>query len=95
MYWPENGPNWPNSTTFIFAVHLAWRTRRFFADAPVAQWLALRAYSRFTTMDIPKSRSCEERDGRGFKPLLEHLFSFFFFFSLFSFRLSLFYFPCA
>lgn len=24
-------------------------------------------------MVIPESRSCEERDGRGFKPLLEHL----------------------
>lgn len=46
---------------------------RFLAGAPVAQWLALRAYSRVTTMVIPKSRSCEERDGRGFKPLLEHL----------------------
>ena len=43
----------------------------------MAQRLALRAYSRMTTMVIPKSRSCEERDGRGFKPLLEHL-SFFF-----------------
>lgn len=47
------------------------------AGALVAQRLALRAYSRMTTMVIPKSRSCEERDGRGFKPLLEHL-SFFF-----------------
>lgn len=43
---------------------------------------------------MPKSRSCEERDGRGFKPLLEHLFSFsffffFFFFSFFSILFSL------
>ena len=35
-------------------------------------------------MVIPKSRSCEERDGRGFKPLLEHL-SFFLFTSFTSF----------
>lgn len=48
--------------------------------APVAQRLALRAYSRVTTIWLyHKSRSCEERDGRGFKPLLEHfVFSYFF-----------------
>lgn len=46
-------------------------------DAPVAQRLALRAYSRISTIWLyHKSRSCEERDGRGFKPLLEH-FAFF------------------
>lgn len=32
-------------------------------------------------MVIPESRSCEERDGRGFKPLLEHLSFLQFFFS--------------
>lgn len=54
-------------------VSMAHFACRFLASAPVAQWLALRAYSRLTTLVIPKSRSCEERDGRGFKPLLEHL----------------------
>ncbi len=48
---------------------------KFHLTAPVAQRLAHRAYNRTTTFML-MSRSCEERDGRGFNPLLEHIFLF-------------------